>query len=211
MAKKSRLGWLGPAIFIIGAVIAAFLIWFMQSVKPEAGAEIDRIAIGGSKTIVLRKEAHGDRSMIELHDGNKLAWQALIPHYAGAPGRPAIAWSDKAVTVRVERDGRAEVFAFALGTAQKLGAYRIAPEHEPITTQPQGPITMTDHRRAYELVGGLDWHQLVAVDLDNGNGLWKVDLGRDAVTAGGVDAATVWIEQGGHRRAFATPDGKPLN
>ena len=209
--KKTRLGWLGPAIVLVGAAIAGLAIWFMQSVKPEAGAEIDRIAIGDGKSIVLRKEAHSDRSFIEVRDGNEVKMQALIPHYAGAPGRPAIAWSDKAVTVRVERDGRAEVFAFAMGTAQKLGAYRLAPDHEPITTQPTGPITLTDHLRAFELVGGSDWHQLVAVDIVHGGGLWKVDLGREPVTAGGVDGATVWIQQGERRRAFAATDGKPLN
>jgi len=180
MATRSRLGWLGPAIVLIGAAVAGLAIWFMQSVKPEAGPEIDRIAIGGGRSIVLREEARSDRSMIELHEGNELKWQALIPHYAGAPGRPAVAWSDKAVTVRVERDGRAEVFAFAMGTAQKLGAYRLAPDREPITTQTRGPITLTDNERAFEIVGGADWQRLVAVGVVHGGGnreAWPITPG----------------------------------
>ena len=64
-----------------------------------------------------------------------------------------------AVTVRVERDGRAEVFAFAIAaTPTKLGAFRLAPEHEPITTAAAG----TDHAdRSRALAtrssAGADW------------------------------------------------------
>lgn len=211
MARRTRLGWLGPVIVLIGAAVAGLAIWFMQAVKPRAGDVIDRIAIGPSRAIVVRKEATSERSMIEVVEGSELKWQALIPHYAGAPGRPAVAWSEKAVTVRVERDGRAEVFAFAMDNAHKLGAFRLAPDHEPIATQPQGPITLTDHVRAYEIVGGADWHQLVAVDLVHGGGVWKVDLGREAVTDGGVDPGAVWLVQGGHRRTFDATTGRELS
>jgi len=114
--------------------------------------------------------------------------------------------------VRVDREGgRAEVFAFAMGTAQKLGTYRLAADREPITTQPTGPITLTDHQRAFEFVGGSDWHQLAAVDVVHGGGIWKVDLGREPVTAAGVDGQTVWVEQGERRRTFAASTGAPVN
>src|SRR5689334_17258004 len=100
----------------------------MQSVRPVAGEVIDTIQMDARRSLVLRKETKSDRSFIELRDGDTVKWQALIPHYAGSKGRPAVAWSEKAVTVRVERDRRAEVFAFALQNAQKLGAYRLAVE-----------------------------------------------------------------------------------
>jgi len=214
---KSRLGFLGPAIVIVGAVVAGLAIWFLQTVRPEAGAVIDTIAIDAHHSLVLRKETKSNRSMIELREGTEVKWQALIPHYAGAPGRPAVAWSDKAVTVRVERDGRAEVFAFAMQNSQKLGTFRLAIEHEPITTHAEGPITMTDHARSYELVGGPDWHQLVAVDILHGGGVWKADLGTAPITAGGVEGGKVWVQQGPRLRTFdaltglETFENKPLN
>jgi hypothetical protein len=217
MPRKVRLGWLGPAIVIVGAAIAGVAIWFMQSERPVAGEVIDTIAIDARRSIVVRKEAKSDRSFIEVRDGTDVKWQALIPPYAGSKGRPGIAWSDAAVTVRVSRNGRAEVFAFAMDNAHKLGAYRIATEHEPITMHAEGPITLTDHVRAYEIAGGRDWHQLVAVDIVRGGGVWKVELGPDPITAGGVELARVWIEQAGRRRWFdaatgrETPDTKPLN
>lgn len=214
---KTRLGYLGPAIVLVGAVVAGLAIWFMQSVRPVAGTEIDRIAIDARRSFVLRNEASSDRSFLELRDGNEVKWQALIPHYAGRPGRPAIAWSEKAVTVRVERNGRAEVFVFSMDNAAKLGTFRLANEREPITMHAEGPITLTDNVRSYELVGGIDWHQLIAVDIVHGGGIWKVDLGRAPVSAAGVRGSEVWVEQTGKRRVFdsatgrETPDTKSLN
>lgn len=208
---KVRLGWLGPAIVGLGAAVAGLGIWFMQSVRPIAGEVIDTVQMDANRSLVLRKELKSDRSFIELHDGPDVKWQALIPHYAGSKGRPAVAWSDRSVTVRVERDGRAEVFAFALNSSAKLGAYRIAVEHEPITTQPQGPITLTDHDRAYELVGGVDWHQVVAVDILKGGGVWKAELGREPVTGAGVERGQVWVEQTAKRRSFDAVTGREIN
>lgn len=208
---KVRLGWLGPAIVLFGAAVAGLAIWFMQSVRPVAGEVIDTVQMDANRALVLRKELKSDRSFIELHDGRELKWQALIPHYAGSKGRPAVAWSERAVTVRVERDGRAEVFAFALNNSAKLGAYRIAVDHEPITTQPQGPITLSDHDRAYELVGGPDWHEVVAVDILKGGGVWKAELGREPVSAAGVESGQVWIEQAGKRRRFDATTGRELS
>jgi hypothetical protein len=205
---RIRLGYLGPAIVLVGAAVAGLAIWFMQSVRPVAGAEIDRIAIDARRSFVLRNEATTDRSFIELRDGDQVKWQALIPHYAGAPGRPAVAWSEKAVTVRVERNGRAEVFAFAMENAAKLGAFRLAHEREPITMHAEGPITLTDNVRSYEIVGGVDWHQLIAVDILHGGGVWKVDLGRAPITAGGVRGTEVWLEQAAKRRVFDSASGR---
>lgn len=215
--RKVRLGFLGPAIVIVGAVAAGLLIWFMQTQRPVAGDVIDTVSIDPQHSLVLRKEATSDRSFIELREGPDVKWQALIPHYAGAPGRPAVAWSDRAVTVRVERNGRAEVFAFARGTAQKLGTLRLAAQHEPIQMHANGPISLTDHVRSYELVGGADWHQVIAIDLSNGTAAWQTDLGPAPIEAAGIEGASLWISQGGRRRTFdvatgrEVPADKPLN
>ena len=90
-------------------------------------------------------------------------------------------------------------------------------DREPIATHATGPITLTDHVRAYEIIGGTGWHQLIAVDIVKGGGVWKADLGPEPVTAGGVEPGRVWIQQGSTRRTFdaatgtATPDPKPVN
>lgn len=215
--RRTHLGWLGPVIVLVGVAAAGVAVWYMRAARPVPGEVIDTIAIDPHRTIVLRKEARSEHSFLELHEGDKLKWQALIPHYAGEKGRPAVAWSDHALTVRVERQGRAEIFAFALDTAQKLGAFRLAPEHEPIELEPTGPITFTDHVRSYEIVGGALWHELDAIDLRKGTGVWKVELGVDPIEAAGVERGRVWISQHGARRWFdavtgaATPDPTPLN
>jgi hypothetical protein len=108
-------------------------------------------------TIAIRAQAGGDR-FVEVRDGDEVRWQALIPPYAGRPGATGIAWSPTIVTVRVKRDGRAEVFALAMPDAAKVGGLRLAAEHEPIETQPDGPVTISDHIRSYEVVGGRNWH-----------------------------------------------------
>ena len=206
--RRSHLGWLGPVIVIVGVAVAGVAIWYMRAARPVPGDVIDTIAIDPHRTIVVREEASSEHSFIELREGETVKWQALIPHYAGAKARPAIAWSDRAVTVRVERNGRAEVFAFSLGTAQKLGAFRLAPEHEPIEMEPTGPITFTDHVRSYEIVGATTWHQLIAIDLTKGAGAWKVDLGAAPIEASGVARGLVWISQGGARRWFDAATGR---
>lgn len=205
---RSRLGWLGPILVGIGLAVGAWGAWFMVRARPVAGAEIDRIAIDDRHALVVRAEAGGDRAFLELRANDDLQWQALIPHYAGTTGRPGIAWGPTAVTVRVERSGRAEVFALSMRDSTKLGGFRLAPEREPITTQPTGPITLTDHVRSYEIVGGADWHELVGVDLRSGNALWKTVLGKSPITDGGVTGADLWLVQDGQRRHFNVFTGR---
>lgn len=211
----ARLGLLGPAIVLVGAAVAGVGAWYVVHARPEPGDVLDTIAApeaGEGATLVVRGERGGDRSFLELHatspSGDQVVWQGLIPHYAGARGRPALAWSRDVVTVRVERDGRAEVFAFSMRDAAKLGAFRLATEHEPITTPPTGPITLTDHVRAYEFVGGTDWHQLIGVDLTTGKGVWKVELGPAPVTNAGIEGGSVWVQQLDQRRRFDASTGR---
>ncbi|HEY0476213.1 MAG TPA: hypothetical protein VGD37_01745 [Kofleriaceae bacterium] len=204
---RPHLGWLGPAIVLVGAAVAAAGTWYFVHARPVAGAVIDTIAIDDRRALVVRAEAGGDRAFVELHDGDEVRWQAFVPHYAGRPGAPGIAWSPTAVSVRVVRDGHAELFALAMRDASKLGGMRLAPEHGPIVDAP-GPVTLTDHVRSYELVSGPDWHQLVAIDLTSGRALWAHELGPAPVRAAGLAADRVWIDQGAGRRWFAGPNGQ---
>ena len=199
--------YLGIIVVGAGAAIAAAMIWFMIHARPKPGAVVDRIAVAPNVEIVIRAEQGSDRDFLELHENGKLKWQALIPHYAGSPGRPAIAYGPPAVTVRVSRDGHAEVFAFSTHSAEKIGGYRIAAEHEPITTHAEGPITLTDHIRAYEIAAGSGWSQIAAIDLASGKGQWKRELGAAKITDGGVDASGVWLVQDGKRRLLDPATG----
>jgi hypothetical protein len=202
-----HLGWLGPAIVLVGAGAAGLGVWYMIAAKPVPGDPIDTLAIDTTRSIVVRREAGGDHAFVELRDGDELRWQAFVPHYAGRVGAPGIAWSARAVSIRVDRDGRAEVFAVAMSDAHKLGGMRLAPDHGPVPRDPSGPVTLTDHVRSYEIVAGADWHQLVAIDLDTGKALWKTELGRTPIDSGGVDHEVVWIEQAGVRRSFESDSG----
>ncbi|HEY5921256.1 MAG TPA: hypothetical protein VIV11_06280 [Kofleriaceae bacterium] len=209
MARPRRLGLLGPILVIVGALVAAAGTWYMVRARPEAGDVIDTITLDANAKLVIRAERGGNRSFVELHEHGKLKWQALIPPYAGAAGRRAVAWSDRAITVRVDREsGRAEVFAFSRSTSSKLGALRLAQAHEPIRIHREGPITLTDHVRSYELIGGAGWNELIAIDLASGEGVWRAVLGATPIRAGGAEAGKVWLEQGDTRRWFDAATGR---
>jgi hypothetical protein len=203
-----RLGWLGPAIVFVGAAVAGVGIWYFLHARPRPGAVIATYAVDPHTSLVVRGEDGGDRAFIELRSGDDVQWQALVPHYAGTAERPAIAWSQNAVSIRVEREGRAEVFAIAMHDSAKLGGFRLAPEHEPITTQPTGPITLTDHVRSYEIAGGTNWHEMVAIDLQSGKALWKIDLGSDPIQAGGLRGGLIWLVQRNLEREFNVFTGR---
>jgi hypothetical protein len=207
MTRREHLGWLGPAIVLVGAAVAVAGGWYVVRARPVAGSIIDTIAVDDRRTLVVRSEAGGPRAFIELRDDNTVLWQALVPRYGGRVGAPGLAWSPTAVSVRVVRDGHAELFALAMRDASKLGSIRLAPTHGPIALDTTGPVTLTDHRRSYEVVSGVGWHQLVAIDLLSGKALWLRELGGADVVSGGVDGDTVWIDQGAGRQRFAALTG----
>ena len=88
---RTRLGWLGPAIVLVGAAVAAVGAWYIVHARPAAGDVIDTIAIGDGRSLVVRRETKGDRAFVELREGDEVKWQALVPRYAGRPGSPGIA------------------------------------------------------------------------------------------------------------------------
>lgn len=209
-ARRIRLGWLGPLLVALGAAVAGLAVWFMVTSRPRAGREIDRVQIDAHSAFVVRAEAGGSRSFLELVTDDRVQWQAIIPPYAGRPGASGIAWSKTAVTVRVTRNQRPEVFALAMRDASKLGGYRLAQHLGPVIATPRGPITLTDHERSYELVIARDGSELVAIDLTTGEPVWRQDLGRATFDAGGVGDGVVWLGEGASRRAFRARDGAPV-
>ncbi|MEO8842047.1 MAG: hypothetical protein ABI591_08440 [Kofleriaceae bacterium] len=206
MAKR-RLGAIGIVLVLLGIAVAAVGSWYVIHARPKVGATIDTIQIDPDTKFVISAEVDSDNSFIELNRKGETVWQALIPHYAGDKGRPAIAWNDGAVTVRVDRGNHAEVFALSMESAAKLGGFKLAPDHEPTTTQKTGPITVTDHIRSYELIGTDKWHELVAVDLNTGHALWAADLGHWLVTDAGVETPYVWVIQANQKRWFNVLNG----
>src|SRR5688572_1809382 len=106
MARKSRLGWLGPAIVLAGLAIGGLGVWFMIKNRPHEGPVIDQFDIGKGQEIVVRSEEGGDRNFIELREKGEVKWQAMVPTYAGDKNRRGIAVSDLAVSVRVVRGGK---------------------------------------------------------------------------------------------------------
>lgn len=210
MKQKTRLGWLGPAIVLVGMAAAALGIWYWMHARPEAGVVIDEITISETSKLVVRAETKSDRNFVELHKNGELVWQALIPMYGGRKGVPGIAWNDVALTVRVLRGDRAEVFALNMTNGTKLGGFRLAPNHGPITPDAPGPVTLTDHIRAYELVAGPTWGQLVGVDLSSGEGVWRQELGTAPIEDAGLDGDRVWVRQAGQVRSYAASTGVPL-
>jgi len=209
MARRVRFGWLGPLIVAVGTAVAGFGLWIMMKNKPVPGVVIDEIKLDDDKAMIrVRSEASGTRAFVELHVGGDLKWQALVPPYGGRPGVPGIAWSDKVVMVRVVRNDRAEVFALAMQDASKLGGIHLAPDKGPIKRDTEGPVTLTDHVRSYELVSGEGWSQIVGVSLDLGKILWKRDLSPAAIESGGIEGGFVWVQQAGAKRWFNVFSGK---
>lgn len=208
--RRTRLGWLGPAIVALGAAVAALGVWYMIRARPQAGAVIESLDLGGGASLVVRAESGGERNFIELRRGETVVWQAYVPPYEGRPGAPGLAWNETALTVRVRRSDNAEIFALAMRDGSKLGGFRLAPNHEGSVPAASGPVTLTNHVQAFEVVGGADWHQLVGVDLATGEGLWRQELGAAPVEAGGVTPETVWIRQGGRTRTFDARTGAAL-
>jgi hypothetical protein len=214
---RRNLGWLGPAIVIVGAAVAALGVWYMVHARPTAGAVIDRQVVDDHHTLLVRAEAttgtkaDDERAFVELREGDRVLWQALIPHYAGHAGATGLAWSPTAVSVRVIRDGYAEVFALAMHDSSKLGGMRLAPQHGAVIDEPGSPVSLTDHQRSYEVVAGPDWHQLVALDLLSGKALWMRELGPAPVHAGGVRGDAVWVDQGDGPQSFAVTTGEPAH
>ncbi|HEY4238389.1 MAG TPA: hypothetical protein VGM88_01165 [Kofleriaceae bacterium] len=209
MTPKRHLGWLGPAIVLVGLAVGAVGVWYMIHAKPKAGAVIDTIVVDDQTKVVIRAEDGGDdRSFVELYVGDKLMWQALVPHYAGKAGQSGVAVSPDVVSVRVLRDHKAELFVLSRKTAAKVGGFQLGQRHkgETIPDAP-GPLTITDHIRSYEFLSGKDWHELVVVDLHTGMGVWNRELGSLPVVSARIKGPDICFDQGQGEQCFLLFNG----
>lgn len=208
MKRKTRLGWLGPILVLVATAVAGAGVYLMVANKPKPGDVIETVTVDATTKIVVRAEKGGDRNFVELHTGDELVWQALVPPYAGKPGKSGIAWGEVAVSVRVIRDNKAEVFALARRDASKLGGIHLAVDKGPVKLDAPGPMTLSDHVRSYELVAGDGWNQMTGIDLQTGKKLWTTELGASPVTAGEVRGGVIVLTQGGTPRYFRVFTGK---
>jgi hypothetical protein len=53
-AKKTHLGWLGPAIVLVGIAASIVAVWYMRSARPVPGETIDTIAVDAQRSFFIR-------------------------------------------------------------------------------------------------------------------------------------------------------------
>jgi len=192
---KSRLGWLGPVLVLVGLAVGGLGVWFMFHARPRAGAIVDLLPLDGEWALVIRREATSDRGLLELVSTKRgVEWQALVPRYAGRPGTPGLAVARAAVSVRIVRT-RPEVWAMSTRDATKLGGISLA-GYVTGTWLPDGPSTVVsagDGSRSFEVVDGTEGATIVAIDLEHGAVLWHREIGGPirALTMAGDDLEVV--------------------
>ncbi len=205
---RPRFGLLGPMLVVVGLLAGGFGIWFMLHVRPVPGKFIDGFALDDDSYIAIRAQPGTDRNFIEVTRQNKQLWQAMIPHYAGRVGAPAIGVSPTAMTVRIARRGRSEVFGLSLTDARKMGALLLGKDRKPTATSHCGEIiTLTADGRAFELLSSQDDNVIASVDVSTGAAGWQAPLGKAPITDAGVANGIVWVNQGTTSTAFHAADG----
>jgi hypothetical protein len=205
--RKPRLGWLGPALLAVGIAAGSVGAYVLATSRPTPGAVVDVIAIDAEFAILIRGEhGGGTRNFLQLvHVRRGTEWTAMIPRYAGAPGRPAVGWAANAISVRIERAGGPELWSFSTIDASKLGQPSLT--EYALGTPVHGAskvTTATDGTRSFEVIDGAEGTRLVAFDLSRGAHLWTRDLDRRPIQAievhaGGMkvttpDGETAWID-----------------
>lgn len=187
--------WLAPALLSVGVAVGALGVWFFWHSRPTPGAYYEVFALDANTAVALRHEDGSERSFLELVElGHGVLWQALIPPYAGTSDAPAIAASSTAITVRVRRGGKDELWAMSTSDAEKLGQVELRPGEPRAGAMAPRIVTVADRAESFELVGDATRSTAVtAIELAEGAAKWRVDLGADDVAGAWLDARTLWI------------------
>ena len=59
--RRVRLGWLGPALLLIGALVGGLGVWWMARARPQPGPYVDVLALDEEWAVALRQQ-RGNRS-----------------------------------------------------------------------------------------------------------------------------------------------------
>lgn len=202
---RGRSGTIIVAIVLaLGIGVGSLGAWWVVKARPRPGAIIDALAIPDG-AVVVRHERSSERSFVELYDRDRLRWRAMVPPYAGAPGRPALAYSRRSVIVRTLRGGKPYVFAFDTAGGAKIDSFPL--DGDNLT----GLATVSSGgRHAAEIVGQPGGGALViGVDLDARGLTWRAPLTWQP-TAAWFAGETLVVDGGADRRAaFAAATGAP--
>jgi hypothetical protein len=187
--------WLAPTLLAIAVAIGGTGVWYALHSRPTPGAYYEVFALDANTAVALRHEVGSERSFVELVElGRGVHWQALIPPYAGRPGAPGLAASTTAITVRVRRAGKDELWALSTNDAEKLGQVELRPGADAPHATPPAVVTVGDRTQSFELVGDASHTTAVtAIELASGKAQWRVDLGPDPIAYGWLDEHTLWI------------------
>ncbi|HTJ41652.1 MAG TPA: hypothetical protein VL463_06130 [Kofleriaceae bacterium] len=215
MTRTAKGRWLAPTLLALGVAVGGLGVWFMLHARPTAGDYYEVFALDETSAVALRVEQGSDRSFVELVEvGRGVRWQALIPPYAGRANAPAIAASPTAITVRVRRDDKDELWALSTEDADKLGQVELLPGAARSAVAP-AVITASDRDQSFEFVGDASHATAVtAIRLADGHAQWRVDLGDDEVRDAWLDAHALWIRtargvRGLDRETGAAATGAP--
>ena len=194
----------------LGVGIAVAAMVFMAEAQPKAGAVVMTVALPGEATLLVRREVDGDRNFVEYRDA-AYTWQGLIPPYAGLDGGTAVAANDKAIMVRVLRNGNEQIFSFARPHDSRLGTISLGPSTAAMRAAAKqlGGRVWTFGDTAYHLVpSGADGVAISAFNLQTGKAFWKTDLAPALLARPpGADARGLVLHDGGREVILAAATG----
>lgn len=214
MTKPPRASgkWLAPTVLGIGVTVGVLGIWVMVRSRVHAGAYFEVLATDGPYAVALRHQDDSSRDFLELVEiGHGVRWQALVPLYAGTPTAPGLAASPNAITVRVRRDGRDELWAMSTRDAEKLGQLGLEPGAEAPGVRPPAVVTVADAVQSFEFAGAPDRATtIVGIELANGAPKWRIELGSVTVRGAWLDDTTLWIDTGAAPMGIDRATGKTV-
>ncbi|MCE9576371.1 MAG: hypothetical protein K8W52_24700 [Deltaproteobacteria bacterium] len=215
MTKPPRASgkWLAPTLLGIGVTVGVLGIWVMVSARVHAGAYFEVLATDGPYAVALRHQDDSPRVFLELIEiGHGVRWQAMVPPYAGTPTAPGLAASPNAITVRVRRDGRDELWAMATRDAEKLGQLGLEPGAAAPGVLPPAVVTVADNVQSFEFAGAPDRATtIVGIELAIGSPKWRIELGKVSVRGAWLDDKTLWIDTGAAPLAIDRATGKTVD
>ena len=75
---------LAVAVMTLGVAVGSLGVWWMSRSRPEPGAYIDVLALGGDAAVAVRHERGGTRSFVELIEGGAVALERAGPALRGS-------------------------------------------------------------------------------------------------------------------------------